>query len=111
MPVIPVKLKPSTGLAGRAARWPRKVLLTRDDKGVQVLINPRSRTAFRVNVTGRPKGLEVTGGGQGIASHAGLGLLRRLADATGLTPGADVQIKSPLSTRAVAELTAKVKGR
>jgi hypothetical protein len=48
-----------------------------------------------VNVTGRPKGLEVTGGGRGIASHAGLGLLRRLADATGLTPGADVQIKSP----------------
>jgi hypothetical protein len=45
-----------------------------------------------VNVTGRPKGLEVTGGGRGITSHAGLGLLRRLADATGLTPGADLKV-------------------
>jgi hypothetical protein len=31
--------------------------------------------------------LEVTGGGTGIVSHAGLGLLRRLADKTGLTGG------------------------
>jgi hypothetical protein len=40
-----------------------------------------------VNVTGWPEGLEVTGGGTGIVSHAGLGLLRRLADRTGLTGG------------------------
>jgi hypothetical protein len=40
-----------------------------------------------VNVTGWSKGLEVTGGGQGIVSHAGLVLLRRLADETGLTAG------------------------
>jgi hypothetical protein len=40
-----------------------------------------------VNVTGWSKGLEVTGGGQGIVSHAGLVLLRRLADVTGLTGG------------------------
>jgi hypothetical protein len=40
-----------------------------------------------VNVTGWSKSLEVTGGGQGIVSHAGLVLLRRLADATGLTAG------------------------
>jgi DDE family transposase len=40
-----------------------------------------------VKVTGWSKSLEVTGGGQGIVSHAGLVLLRRLADATGLTAG------------------------
>jgi hypothetical protein len=40
-----------------------------------------------VNVTGWSKGLEVTAGGQGIVSHAGLVLLRRLADKTGLTAG------------------------
>jgi hypothetical protein len=32
-------------------------------------------------------GLEVTGGGTGVVSHAGLGLLRRLADRTGPTGG------------------------
>jgi hypothetical protein len=40
-----------------------------------------------VNVTAWSNGLEVTGGGTGIVSHAGLGLLRRLADKTGLTRG------------------------
>ncbi len=40
-----------------------------------------------MNVTGWSNGLEVTGGGTGIVSHAGLGLLRRLADKTGLTGG------------------------
>jgi hypothetical protein len=40
-----------------------------------------------VNVTGWSKGLEVTGGGEGVVSHAGLVLLRRLADRTGLTAG------------------------
>ena len=40
-----------------------------------------------MNVTGWPGGLEVTGGGQGIVSHAGLVLLRALADRTGLTAG------------------------
>ena len=40
-----------------------------------------------MNVTGWSKGLEVTGGGQGIVSHAGLVLLRRLADETGLAAG------------------------
>jgi hypothetical protein len=40
-----------------------------------------------MNVTGWPDGLEVTGGGTGIVSHAGLGLLRRLADRTSLTGG------------------------
>jgi Transposase DDE domain group 1 len=40
-----------------------------------------------VNVTAWSNGLEVTGGGTGVVSHAGLGLLRRLADRTGLTGG------------------------
>ena len=40
-----------------------------------------------MNVTGWSRGLEVTAGGQGIVSHAGLALLRRLADRTGLTGG------------------------
>jgi hypothetical protein len=35
-----------------------------------------------VNVTGWPEGLEVTGGGEGIVSHAGVALLRHLADKT-----------------------------
>jgi hypothetical protein len=40
-----------------------------------------------VKATGWLKGLEVTGGGTGVVSHAGLVLLRALADRTGLTPG------------------------
>jgi Transposase DDE domain group 1 len=40
-----------------------------------------------VNVTGWSRGLEVTGGGRGVVSHAGLALLRQLADKTGLTGG------------------------
>jgi hypothetical protein len=40
-----------------------------------------------VNVTGWSGGLEVTGGGRGVVSHAGLALLRHLADKTGLTGG------------------------
>jgi hypothetical protein len=40
-----------------------------------------------VNVTAWANGLEVTGDGTGIVSHAGLGLVRRLPDKTGLTRG------------------------
>jgi hypothetical protein len=40
-----------------------------------------------VKATGWLKGLEVTVGGTGIVSHAGLALLRVLADKTGLTAG------------------------
>jgi hypothetical protein len=40
-----------------------------------------------VNVTGWSRSLEVTGGGHGIVSHAGLVLLRTLSDRTGLTGG------------------------
>ena len=44
-----------------------------------------------MNATAWSRGLEVTGGGTGVVSHAGLVLLRQLADRTGLTgrnPGA-----------------------
>ena len=40
-----------------------------------------------MNPTGWSKGLEVTADGAGIVSHAGLALLRQLADKTGLTGG------------------------
>jgi hypothetical protein len=40
-----------------------------------------------VNVTGWSRALEVSGGGEGVVSHAGLALLRHLADKTGLTGG------------------------
>jgi Transposase DDE domain group 1 len=40
-----------------------------------------------VNVTAWSDGLEVTGGGTGVVSHAGLGLLRCLSDKAGLTAG------------------------
>ena len=39
------------------------------------------------NVTGWSGGLEVSGGGTGVVSHAGLALLRYLADKTGVTGG------------------------
>jgi len=47
-----------------------------------------------VNVTGWPRGLEVTAGGRGIVSHAGLALVRALADKTGLTGGLSVALAS-----------------
>ena len=40
-----------------------------------------------MNVTAWSRGLEVSGGGTGVVSHAGLALLRQLADRTGLTAG------------------------
>ena len=54
----------------------------------EVLLYPGSRSTFYVmNVTGWSRGLEVSGGGRGVVSHAGLALLRHLADKTGLTGG------------------------
>jgi hypothetical protein len=63
------------------------VLLSWDSEGVEVLAVPSSRSTFYVHVTGWSRGLEVSGGGQGVVSHAGLALLRHLADKTGLTGG------------------------
>lgn len=38
-----------------------------------------------MNIAGRAGGLEVSAGGRGVVSHAGLVLLRHLTDKTGLT--------------------------
>jgi Transposase DDE domain group 1 len=46
--------------------------------------------------TGWSRGLEVTGGGTGVVSHAGLVLLRQLSDRTGLTAGLSSALPSPL---------------
>ena len=48
-----------------------------------------------MNATVWSRGLEVTGGGTGIVSHAGLVLLRQLADRTGLTAGLSAALPSP----------------
>jgi hypothetical protein len=57
------------------------------DKGAEAIIGPCSRSTFKVHSTAWSKGLDVTAGGQGIVSHAGVVLLRALADRTGLTGG------------------------
>src|ERR1700728_534823 len=48
-----------------------------------------------MHATGWSRGLEVTGGGTGVVSHAGLVLLRHLADRTGLTAGLSAALPSP----------------
>ncbi len=50
-------------------------------------VGTRSRSTSEVNVTGWSRGLEVSGGGEGVVSHAGLAVLRHLADKSGLTGG------------------------
>ena len=49
-----------------------------------------------MHATGWSRGLEVSGGGTGVVSHAGLVLLRSLADRTGLTSGLSSALPSPL---------------
>jgi tetratricopeptide (TPR) repeat protein len=49
-----------------------------------------------MHATGWSRGLEVTGGGSGVVSHAGLVLLRQLADRAGLTAGLSAALPSPL---------------
>ena len=46
------------------------------------------------NVTGWSRGLEVSGGGT-VVSHAGLALLRHLADKTGVTGGLARALAAP----------------
>jgi hypothetical protein len=48
-----------------------------------------------VNATGWSRGLDVAGGGAGVVSHAGLVLLRELADRTGLVAGLSAALPSP----------------
>ena len=47
-----------------------------------------------MNATGWSRGLEVTDGGTGVVSHAGL-VLRELADRTGPTAGLPAALPSP----------------
>src|ERR1035437_4814046 len=61
------------------------MLLTWDDKDVEGLIQPRSRSTPEVNVTGWAKKLEITDEGQGIGSHAGRALLQALTHKTAPT--------------------------
>jgi hypothetical protein len=55
-----------------------------------------------VNVTGWSRGLEVTADGEGIVSHAGLALLRGLADKAGLTAGLSRALAGARSWRGTA---------
>jgi hypothetical protein len=71
------------------------VLLNWDDKSAEALINASSRSTSKVNLTGWSKSLEVTADGEGIVSHAGLAVLRLLADKTGLTGGLSHALASP----------------
>ena len=48
-----------------------------------------------MHITGWSKNLEVTADGQGVVSHAGLALLRQLADKTGLTGGLSRALATP----------------
>ncbi|MGH3217601.1 MAG: hypothetical protein ACRDPY_02535 [Streptosporangiaceae bacterium] len=48
-----------------------------------------------MHATGWSCGLEVTGGGSGVVSHAGLVLLRQLSDRAGLTAGLSAALPSP----------------
>ena len=48
-----------------------------------------------MHITGWSKNLEVTADGQGVVSHAGLALLRQLADKTGLTGGLSRSLATP----------------
>ena len=48
-----------------------------------------------MQVTGWSRGLEVSGGGRGVVSHAGLALLRHMAGRTGLTGGLSAALAGP----------------
>src|SRR3974377_1513216 len=63
------------------------MLLNWDDVECRCPYQSSSRSTFYVNATAWSRGLDVTGGGTGVVSHAGLVLLRQLADRTGLTAG------------------------
>src|ERR1700760_1328591 len=72
------------------------MLLNWDDVECRCPYQSSSRSTFYVHATGWSRGLEVTGGGSGVVSHAGLVLLRQLADRTGLTAGLSAALPSPL---------------
>src|SRR5437879_4791785 len=76
------------------------MLLNWDDVECRSPYQSSSRSIFYVHATGWSRGLEVTGGGTGVVSHAGLVLLRQLADRTGLTVGLSSALPSPLGGHA-----------
>jgi hypothetical protein len=68
-----------------------------------------------VHVTGWSRGLDVSPGGAGVVSHAGLVLLRSLADKTGLTAGLSRALATPRLLihdrgRVLADLAAAIAG-
>src|SRR5439155_4125816 len=65
----------------------RKGLLTWNVRGYLRPYRARSRSTREVNTTGWLRGLEVTADGTGIVSHAGVALLRALADKSGPPAG------------------------
>jgi len=71
------------------------MLLNWDDVECRSPYQSSSRSIFYVNATAWSRGLEVTGGGTGVVSHAGLVLLRQLADRAGLTAGLSAALPSP----------------
>jgi hypothetical protein len=71
------------------------VLLSWDDEDCLGPYQSSSRSTFYVHATAWSRGLEVTGGGTGVVSHAGLVLLRQLSDRTGLTAGLSAALPSP----------------
>src|SRR2546421_12361389 len=71
------------------------MLLNWDDVECRSPYQSSSRSTFYVNATAWSRGLEATGGGTGVVSHAGLVLLRELADRTGLTAGLSAALPSP----------------
>jgi hypothetical protein len=68
-------------------RQPQKGPRTWDDKGAGVLIQPGPGGTRAVSTASWLKGLQVTADGTGIVSHAGVALIRALADNIGLTAG------------------------
>src|SRR3974377_1895158 len=70
-----------------------------DDVECRCPYQSSSRSTFYVNATAWSRGLEVTGGGPGVVSRAGLGLWaaapRHRADRAGLPAGLSAALPSP----------------
>jgi hypothetical protein len=64
-----------------------------------------------VNATAWSRGLEVTGGGTGVVSHAGLVLLCQLADRTGLTARLSPPARDQLRSITVSGRRRRERGR
>jgi hypothetical protein len=71
------------------------MLLNWDDVECRSPLQPSSSSTFGLNATVWSHGLELAGSGTGIVPHAGLVLLRQLADRTGLTAGLSQALPAP----------------